>query len=116
MITQKSSLMQHYRNIYNDRRSIARRNGIPFTITFEEFKQKAEATLYCPVFNEIKLSWGFTIDGKSTDNSPSLDRVNPQLGGYTSDNFAIISHKANRIKNNGTSNEHRLIAEWQERQ
>jgi hypothetical protein len=107
-------LLKHYKDIYNDRSAWARRNGVIFTLTFDEFVSIAQVTKYCPIFTNIELSWGFTINGKSSDNSPSLDRINPLLG-YTAQNCAIISNKANRIKNNGTAEEHRLIANWQER-
>jgi hypothetical protein len=111
----KASLKKHYRDIYYDRRAYARRNGIVFSITFEYFMRLAENTQYCPIFTSTKLSWGFTIDGKATDSSPSLDKINPNLG-YVPGNCAIICNRANRIKNNGTALEHRQIAEWQERQ
>jgi hypothetical protein len=111
----KASLKQHYWDIYKDRRDKARRQGIPFLITFEYFTQLAEKTIYCPIFTKVKLSWGFTINGQATDNSPSLDKIDPKLG-YISGNCAIICNRANRIKNNGTAQEHRQIAEWQERQ
>jgi hypothetical protein len=45
------------------------------------------------------------------DNSPSLDRINPEKG-YVRGNIAIISYRANRMKADGTADEHRLIAEW----
>jgi hypothetical protein len=49
------------------------------------------------------------------DTSPSLDKINPELG-YVPGNVAIISYRANRIKNNGTAEEHRLIADWMDAQ
>jgi hypothetical protein len=47
----------------------------------------------CPILG-IKLEHGKKT---STDNSPSLDRINPNLG-YTKNNVRIISMKANRMK------------------
>ncbi len=61
----------------------------------------------CPIFG-IKIDWFAT---KRTDNSPSFDRINPKLG-YIPGNVAIISWRANRIKNDGTAEEHRQIAEF----
>jgi hypothetical protein len=114
MRTYKASFKKHCWDIYTDRRSKARSKGVIFSITFEYFMQLAETTIYCPIFTEVKLSWGYTINGKATDNSPSLDRINPELG-YIPGNCAIMCNKANRIKNNGTALEHRLIADWLER-
>lgn len=44
-------------------------------------------------------------------NSPSLDRID-NTKGYTNENVIIISYKANQIKNIGTAEEHKKIAEW----
>lgn len=51
----------------------------------------------CPVLG-IPLVLG---QGKLHDNSPTLDRIIPELG-YVKGNVKVISYKANRIKNNGT--------------
>lgn len=51
----------------------------------------------CPVFG-WKLEIG---EGESQDASPSLDRLIPDKG-YVRDNVWVISHLANRIKNNAT--------------
>ena len=53
---------------------------------------------YCPVFPEIELRKG---DGKVSDNSPSLDRID-NTRGYVPDNVRVISQKANALKSNGT--------------
>ena len=46
------------------------------------------------------------------DNSPSIDRIIPELG-YTKGNIQIISHRANNtIKNNGTIEEHEKIIKY----
>ena len=52
---------------------------------------------------------------KERDSSPSLDRVVPSLG-YIPSNVAVISHLANRIKNTGTAEQHRRIADWMDAQ
>jgi hypothetical protein len=51
---------------------------------------------------------------KNLFDSRSLDRIDSAKG-YVVGNVAIISYKANVIKNNGTADEHRLIAEWMEK-
>lgn len=58
----------------------------------------------CPILN-IELKVG---NGKANDNSPTIDRIEPQKG-YSKENIAIISHKANRIKNDATIEEHEAI-------
>jgi len=60
----------------------------------------------CPVFG-----YTFNWEGKVTDNSPTLDRLIPEKG-YTKGNVRVVSHKANRIKNNATIEELRKVVEW----
>jgi hypothetical protein len=66
---------------------------------------------YCPILG-IKL--GRVAGGKGqVHDSPSLDRIRPELG-YIKGNVAVISMRANVIKNCGTVEEHRKIADWME--
>jgi len=51
-------------------------------------------------------------DKFSKDNSPSIDRIVPELG-YVIDNISIICHRCNRIKNDATWQEHLMISNWQ---
>lgn len=62
---------------------------------------------FCPIFG-IKLYIG---NNEIAFNSPSLDRLIPELG-YVKGNVYVISNKANTIKNIGNSFEHRQIADW----
>lgn len=71
----------------------ARNRDIEFNISAEDIL----LTDTCPILG-IKLVKG---EGRLTDNSPSLDRVNPELG-YTKGNVRVISYRANRYKNNMT--------------
>lgn len=63
----------------------------------------------CPILG-IKLRHAV---GEKTgqDCSPSFDRVKPEFG-YVTGNVRIISFRANRIKSNGTAEEHRKIAAY----
>jgi hypothetical protein len=88
-------------------RQRARAAGLPFSITREDIVIPDR----CPIF-DIPLSWSGM---KERNSSPSLDRLVPELG-YVRGNIAIISHLANRIKNTGTADEHRLIADWMDAQ
>ena len=51
---------------------------------------------------------------KPQDQSPTLDRINSTRG-YVKGNVVIISYRANMIKNCGTAEEHRLIANFIDR-
>jgi hypothetical protein len=62
---------------------------------------------YCPVLG-IELRHGIKI---RCANSPSLDRIDSSKG-YTPDNIAVISEKANRIKNDATLSDILLIADY----
>lgn len=62
---------------------------------------------HCPILG-IEIDY---FNEVMADNSPSLDRVDPD-GGYVAGNVVIVSMKANRIKQNGTLDEILKIAEY----
>ena len=68
----------------------AKKKGLPFDITPEDIYTPE----VCPYLG-IPL---FAAKGAATDNSPSLDRIKPELG-YVKGNIEVISHLANRMKN-----------------
>ena len=82
----------------------AKMSGLEFNLT--------EADLIipevCPVLG-IKLEIALAEANK--DTSPSIDRLDPTRG-YTKDNVAIISMKANRIKNDATLEELEKVYLW----
>lgn len=81
----------------------ARRDGVPFEIT----KFDIEIPPVCPILGvELKVN-----DGTRGDDSPTLDRVIPKLG-YVPGNIAVISHRANQIKNNATADELMSVIEY----
>lgn len=84
----------------------AQRKGLEFTIT------EADIVIpkVCPVLG-IPL---IVSKGKRSAASPTLDRIDSKLG-YIPSNVAVISWKANVIKNYGTVEEHRRIADWMEK-
>lgn len=51
--------------------------------------------------------------GKPEDNSPTLDRIIPELG-YVKNNIIVISFRANRIKCNATIDELKKITNFYE--
>ena len=83
----------------------AKKNNILFTIEPEDI----EIPLICPVLG-IAL---FKGEGLPCDNSPTLDRIVPELG-YVPGNIIVISNRANRIKSNATWRELRLLVDFYE--
>ena len=84
-----------------------KRAGIEFTINFGEI----EWPECCPVLG-IKLD--YFVNGFPTDYSPSFDRLDCSKG-YVPGNVVIMSNRANRIKNDASVNEIRMILEWYEK-
>ena len=76
-----------------------------FTIT----KNDLEWPTHCPVLG-LELDW---LSDYVKENSPSFDRIDCTKG-YIPGNVIICSWRANRIKNNGSSEEHYKIAKWLE--
>lgn len=74
----------------------AKKYNIPFSITVEDIIVPE----LCPLL-EIPLVINM---GKASDNSPTIDKIVPELG-YTKGNVKIISRKANWMKSNATKKE-----------
>lgn len=100
----RSYLYQAMRTKYNAKKNNAKRLGYFFNINFGDI----DFPTHCPILG-IELDY-FTEDGWK-DNSPSFDRIDPTKD-YVKNNVAVISMRANRIKNNGTAEEHEKIAEF----
>jgi len=88
------------KNIFYNAKKRAKEKQLLFNITIDDII----IPQFCPYFN-IPL---FVGEGTFSDNSPSLDRMKPELG-YTKGNIEVISNRANRIKSDGTIKEHSLI-------
>ena len=88
--------------IINSVRNRAKKLGYDFDLLEEDIQIPPT----CPILGIPLFS-----SEKRTDNSPSIDRIDSSKG-YTKDNIVIISWRANRIKNDGTAEEHRLIYEF----
>jgi hypothetical protein len=78
------------------------KSGVIFNLTIDDIPEVPE---YCPLFN-IKIFR--SVSRYQCDNSPSLDRIIPSLG-YVKGNVRIISNRANRLKNNGSSEEFEIL-------
>jgi hypothetical protein len=80
----------------------ARLYGVPFALKPSDIVIPE----VCPVLG-IRL----TVNGPRRDSTASLDRIVPELG-YVPGNVAVVSWRANLLKNNGTADEHQRIAAW----
>jgi hypothetical protein len=95
---------------FNNARSRARKNNLPFNLTIEYLESIAYDE--CPVF-KIPFEWGQSGlgKGKTKENCPTLDRILPHKG-YVIGNVAFLSYRANRIKDNASMEEMYKIADW----
>lgn len=87
-------------------RARARARVLPFDLTIDDITLPA----HCPVLG-IPIAVGH---GKLSNNSPTLDRIVPQLG-YVRGNVAVISYKANAIKRDASPEELQRVATWASR-
>ena len=76
------------------------RKGLAFSLTLADIFPLPK---FCPVFGTR-----FSIGGP---RAYSLDRINNSRG-YVPGNVIVISYLANRLKNNGTADQHQRIADW----
>jgi hypothetical protein len=83
----------------------AKKQGVPFGITADDITVPE----FCPILG-LRLRAG---EGKPTPASPSLDKIIPALG-YTLGNIAVISHRANSLKNNASIHELRALVRFLE--
>lgn len=81
----------------------AQRQGVPFNITEDDIVIPDR----CPILG-IKLAMG---EGQQSENSPSLDKIDPTMG-YVPGNIQVISYKANAMKRDATADELLSFARW----
>ena len=86
----------------------AKAGGLPFDLTTEWIEAALETAVSngCPYLG-IPIRLG--VQGIHSPNSPSLDRIIPELG-YTQDNCIIVSFRANTLKRDATPDELELLA------
>lgn len=99
----KSAIYQTMREKFRAKKANAIRIGKEFTVEFGDLVFPT----HCPIL-------GFELDyftDTRTENSVTFDRVDPSKD-YVKGNVVIISWRANRIKNDGTAEEHLLIADF----
>lgn len=94
----------HYkRHLLQLAKSRSYKGDFPCTITIDDIVIPET----CPVLG-IPLKRNTT---KLHRGSPTLDKIVPELG-YVPGNVAVISHRANTIKQNATPDELRKVFEW----
>jgi hypothetical protein len=86
----------------------AARLGVLFALAREDLVMPE----VCPVFG---IAWEFGLGKMGWRNwkAPSLDRIKPRLG-YVPGNVAIISSRANHLKNNASISEMRAVLVYME--
>lgn len=84
-------------------RNRAKKNNIPFTLTEDDISIPD----VCPVLGVVLQK----NDGKVKDNSPSLDRLIPEIG-YVKGNVRVISWRANRLKSDASVDELQKLIEY----
>jgi hypothetical protein len=89
-------------SLFNNAKSRAKNFNLPFEICIDDIVIPS----HCPLLG-IPIICG---RDKSYFDCPSIDRKNSKLG-YTKENCWVISHKANKIKNNATLDEIILLTE-----
>ena len=88
----------------------AKEKKVPFDLSAEYLEEIFPKDNLCPVFG-LSFEWGGGSDEASRDNSPSLDRIVPELG-YVEGNVVWISNRANILKRDATWEELQRVAEW----
>lgn len=67
---------------------------------------------HCPILG-IELDY-LATSGKMTDSSPSVDRLNNDIG-YVKTNIVVMSVRANRLKSDANAEDLRKIADFLEK-
>jgi hypothetical protein len=122
----RDSYLDYHKQYYqkNRERILARKKADPWNTRLKTTRTRAREkgldhdldreyldtiyTTHCPVLG-IELS--YTENTVLADNSATLDRIDPELG-YIKGNVQVLSHKANRMKSNATTEELLQFAEW----
>lgn len=92
--------------VWSNAKSRSMKNGIPFNITKQYVYDLCGDK--CPI---LGITFDFVGSGRMRRESPSLDKIHPELG-YVEGNIAIISMKANGIKQDATWQDIQKVADW----
>ncbi len=93
--------------LFKGKQSRAKSRGVEWDLDFDDIHWPE----FCPVLG-IELDYGASWQDKSArECAPSFDRLDAAKG-YVKGNVAIISMRANRIKNDATAEELVKVADW----
>ena len=95
------------REIWRLKKARSAKIGVPYKLSFGHVVDIFPKDSRCPVLG-TKIYWS---DHSRDPQSPSLDRIEPELG-YIDGNVAWLSNRANTIKNNGTYHEVKSLYHW----
>ena len=111
--TCKSCQAQRYQDTAYTKRLLyaAKRRATTKQIDFNLEEADIVIPEYCPALG-LKLQPVYGVTGR--DSSPSLDRIDNNEG-YVKGNVAVISFRANTLKNNATAEELRAIADYMDK-
>jgi len=98
-------LYQECKQRFRRKKQNCKNLNVLFDVEFDDI----EWPTHCPVLG-IELDY-YGMLGSRNPASVSFDRIDSSIG-YIPGNVHIISWKANRIKNDGTAEEHRKIADY----
>ncbi len=102
----KSAIYHAMREKFFKKKTNAAKHGFEFSIDFCDL----EFPTHCPI---LGIELDYFVDYRA-ENSVSFDRIDPSKD-YVKGNVIIVSWRANRIKNDGTADEHQKIADFMSR-
>lgn len=102
-IKQETELYKTQRLKFSAKKYNAQQQGWTWDLSFGDI----EWPTHCPILG-IELNYFSEV---RAEDSPSFDQIVPAKG-YIKGNVIIMSWRANRIKNDGSAQEHRKIAEF----
>ena len=98
----------HVSTLWYNAKARAQKQNVPFEITLKYLQSIAPEK--CPVFGHVLL-WGSHTGKGPKFNSPSLDKIKPELG-YIEGNVQFLSHQANIMKQDASPEQLRMFGEW----
>lgn len=92
-------------------RTRAKKKDLPFNL--EASYIKSIMVTHCPVLG-IELDYSLGNKGHAQQNSPSIDRIVPELG-YIEGNIIIVSYRANSLRQDATIEELTQVRDFYEK-
>lgn len=105
----RNTKANHIKTIMYKAKWRAKKLDLPYDLDLEHLVSIAPD--YCPIFKDMQLGWGVMTNGKSTINSPSLDKIVPEKG-YVKGNVQWLSQLGNQMKSSATTEQLKQFAEW----